>query len=192
MAHGNSSGIPPKIIHSEKRPGCYLAMIDDCARNIHLRKQATALLKFYAGHLDGFRPALALIEKGTGIPAVKISPVRQILVNHGLIAYNREKRYIYIAWNRIRAFAILEEPLRITRGKCTFFPVEPLSVHIAQDRTIGKIGRKYRINTPRDLTDEEKERFSILDSMTEREYWYIVEAIREAGFPHMPRPPDTS
>lgn len=192
MAQGNSNGIPPRIIHSEKRPRCYLTMIDDCARNIHLRKQATALLKFYAGYLDGFRPALAFIEKRTGIPAVKISPVRQILVNHGLIAYNRERRYIYIAWNRIRAFAILEEPLRITRGKCTFFPVEPKSAHIVKDRTIGKIGRKYRITTPRELTDEEKKRFSILDSMTEREYSDIVKAIREAGFHYMPRPPDTS
>lgn len=191
MAQGNSNGIPPRIIHSEKRPRCYLTMIDDCAKNIHLRKQATALLKFYAGYLDGFRPALAFIEKETGIHAEDVSKIRKRLVDHGLIAYNREKRYIYIAWNRIRAFAILEEPLRITRWKCTFFPVEPISVHIAKE-TIGKIGRKYRINTPRDLTDEEKKRFSILDSMTEREYWYIVEAIREAGFTHMPRPPDSS
>ena len=180
---------PPAIFHSKGRPQCYLTMIDDCARNIHLRKQATELLKFYAGCSNGFRPALYLIEKEIGIPSVKVSPIRKILVDHGLIDYNREQRYIYIAWNRINAFAMLEKPLRLTRGKCVFSPVLNDSVHIEPDIKIKRAGLKYRIVNPRPLTEQEEAFYSTLENMTEGEYEFMVNAIREIEFPAIQPPP---
>ena len=68
---------PPEILHSEKRPAHYRIMIDDCTRNIHLRKQAAALLMYYAEQANHFRPALATVEKATGIPQNKVSDVRK-------------------------------------------------------------------------------------------------------------------
>lgn len=50
----------------------------------------------------------------------------------------------------------------------------------------------YWIINPRELTADETAYFSILESMTEKEYSHMVEAIRQTEFPHMPRPPDTS
>ena len=167
-------------------------MVNDCARNIHLRNRATKLLLFYAKQSNGFRPALMLIEKETGISTNKISEIRNILVDHGLINYNREQRYIYIAWNRIRAFAMLDKPLRITRGKCYFFPAIETKEYIEPDKTVGSAGREYRLINPRQLSDEEKRQFTILENMKEKEYYLMVEAIRELEFPQMPRPPDTS
>lgn len=98
---------PPEILHSEKRPACYRAMIEACAHNIHLRKQATALLMYYAGQANYFRPALATVEKATGIQQQDVSKVRKRLHDHGLIAYHEYPGFIYISWRNIRAYARL-------------------------------------------------------------------------------------
>ena len=98
---------PPEILHSEKRPDHYRIMIEDCARNIHLRKQAATLLMYYAGQDNHFRPALATVEKATGIPTQDISKVRKRLHDHGLIAYHEYPGFIYISWRHIRAYARL-------------------------------------------------------------------------------------
>lgn len=68
---------PPQIIHSEPRPEAYRQMIEDAARNIHLRKQSTALLLCYASHANHFRPAMKIITAETGIAPQDISKVRQ-------------------------------------------------------------------------------------------------------------------
>ena len=82
-------------------------MIEDCARNIHLRSQATALLLYYAGQANHFHPALDTVAKATGIHSNKISEVRKILHAHGLIAYHEYPGFIYISWRNIRAYARL-------------------------------------------------------------------------------------
>ena len=98
---------PPQVLHSERRPDNYSQMIRDAARNIHMRKQAVALLEFYASHVNGFRPAAKFITAQTGIPANKIYEVRQRLVDYGLIAYRSYAGFVYIDWHRIRTYAAL-------------------------------------------------------------------------------------
>lgn len=116
---------PPSIHHLPARPPNYAPMVKQAAANIHLRQQSTQLLLCYARQADGFKPAQGFIEKKTSIPAKKVSDVRARLVKRGLICYDKESHKIYIAWDRIRAFAILDKPLLLTRGKCTFFPFDP-------------------------------------------------------------------
>lgn len=162
------AGNPPRIQHSEPRPQHYRAMIRDAAKNIHLRQQSTDLILCYASHADNFRPALKLITAQTGIPENKVSEIRKRLVSHGLIAYDHQGEIIRIDWHRIRAFALLEKPLRLPRGKRYFFaPVR--QVHHTE-KTLAQLGRKYRIRNPRKLTDTEKHFYSRLEEMTEKEF----------------------
>ena len=98
---------PPQILHSEPRPAYYRQMIEDASRNIHLRRQAKTLLLFYANRSNSFRPSLKFIEQETGIPENKVSSVRKILDEHGLVAYHNYPGFIYIAWGNIRAYALL-------------------------------------------------------------------------------------
>ncbi|MDO5325210.1 MAG: hypothetical protein Q4G00_00685 [Clostridia bacterium] len=96
----------PRIIHSERRPCCFRQMILDAARNIHLRKQATNLLSFYAGLRHGYCPRLDEITKATGIARQDISKVRKRLMTRGLIDYQPES-YVFIDWRHIRILASL-------------------------------------------------------------------------------------
>ena len=82
-------------------------MIQEAAKNIHLRKQSTTLLLYYARQANHFRPALKYIERETGIPMQDISKVRKRLNERGLIAYHEYPGFIYICWSNIRAFAKL-------------------------------------------------------------------------------------
>ena len=82
-------------------------MIQDAANNIHMRKQATALLECYASHANTFRPAAKVITRQTGIAANKISEIRKNLVEYGLIAYRDYPGFVYIDWRRIRTYAQL-------------------------------------------------------------------------------------
>ena len=114
---------PPQIHHSGQKPDNWMRMIDDAAKNIHIRSQAVRLLKYYAQNENGFRPALSLIEKNTGIAANKVSEIRKRLVKRGLIAYTGEK--IYIDWKHIRIYAGLDKPIRIPqKGICYFAPAK--------------------------------------------------------------------
>ena len=108
---------PPKIIHSMRRPENYRQLTHDAANNVHLRKQATALLECYACHTNGFRPAAKLIERETGIARQDISKVRKRLVTHGLIAYHDPPGFIFIDWERIRVFASKMKPLQLQQFK---------------------------------------------------------------------------
>ena len=142
-------------------------MILDAARNIHLRKQATELLLFYADQANGFRPALKLIGKKTGLPTQDISKIRKRLIDRGLIAY-KPGNYIMLDWQRIRIFAALEKPLTLPRSKAyTFSPVRKTT---SKAPTIGQTGRKYRIRNPRTLTATEKHFYSTVDQLTEAEF----------------------
>ena len=98
---------PPQILHSEPRPENYRRMIHDAAHNIHMRKQATALLECYASHANTFRPAAKVITRQTGIAKQDISKVRKRLVEYGLIAYQDYPGFIFIDWHRIRIYAQL-------------------------------------------------------------------------------------
>lgn len=83
-----------------------------CAENVHLRSQATRLLKYYASCADGFAPALLTVEQHTGISTNKVAEVRQRLLDRGLILY-KPQTYLILNWNRITTFAALEKPLTI-------------------------------------------------------------------------------
>ena len=182
MKHDLTTGAlkpPPQIQHSEPRPENYRAMVKDCAKNIHLRKQSTALLQYYANQANHFRPALATVEKETGIPANKVSEIRQIQVKRGLIAYNNEHGFIYIGWDRIRAFAMLEMPLRLPRGNRYFFSPVRYPRPVKWEQTQGQTGRKYRIRHPRQQSEAEKQWFSTLEAMTAQEYELIANALVE-------------
>ena len=160
------ASIPPQIHHSGHRPANWEQMIDDAAMNIHIRNQAVRLLKFYAQHKNGFRPALSLIEKATGIAANKVSEVRKRLVKKGLIAYTGDK--IYIDWNHIRIYAGLNKPIRIPqKGNCYFAPAEE---HLKNS------GRRY----PSKNTRQQKRQLSELSSI-ERFYLYL-QSLNEEEF----------
>jgi len=107
---------PPAIYHEPYRPTRYIEMATNAAKNIHLHKQATALLLYYADSANSFRPACKTIEANTNISAKKVSEIRQSLVNRGLILY-RQKTFIILDWKRISTFAALSEPIPIPRKK---------------------------------------------------------------------------
>ena len=147
-------------------------MIMDAAQNIHLRRQATKLLLFYADQNNGFRPALKLIKRKTGIPENKVSEVRKRLIDRGLIAYEPED-FIMLDWQRIRTFAALEKPLRLPKnGNCFFAPVKPY----LKEPTLREIWYKegYWIKNPRPLTDTEKKFYNTAARMTEFELMSLM------------------
>ena len=184
---------PPAIYHSEPRPNNYVNMINDCATNIHLRPNATLLLQFYADQANGFTPSLGLINRSTGLAPNKIFELRQQLVNYGLINYSSEKHFIHIGWSRIKAYAMLEQPLRLTRGQCTFFPFTEEPKLLRKRITLKQLGAKYRIKEPRQLEPWEEEFYDKLEQMTEQEYREMVEEIKVLEFPNYPAtPPDVS
>lgn len=179
--------IAPAIYHDEQRPDCFEQMIQDCARNIHMRAHATCLLTYYANQADGFSPALALICRKTGLSINKIHELRQQLISYGLINYSKEEKFIYISWSRIRAYAILEKPLRLTRDKCVFIPFAEKPKRFCRNRTIRSLGCIYAIKEPRQLTEEEEYFYDVLESMTESKYKQLAELTRQLEFPNIPQ-----
>jgi hypothetical protein len=179
--------IAPAIYHDEQRPDCFEQMIQDCARNIHMRAHATCLLTYYANQADGFSPALALICRETGLSINKVHELRQQLISYGLINYSKEEKFIYISWSRIRAYAILEKPLRLTRDKCVFIPFTEKPKRFCRNRTIRSLGCIYAIKEPRQLTEEEEYFYDVLESMTESKYKQLAELIRQLEFPNIPQ-----
>lgn len=149
-------------------------MIDDAAQNVRLKKQATALLQYYANQANHFRPALATVEKATGIPRNKISEIRKRIADHGLIAYSEAEEYIYIDWQHIRIYAALEKPLELRRKKCFFSPAKKPP---RPAPTLGQDGKKYRIVNPRKLSPTEKQFYSKIESMTEEEFFAAMELL---------------
>lgn len=143
----NIQHAPPQIIHSEPRPQEYRQMIEDAARNIHLRRQSASLLICYASHANRFRPALKLISEQTKIAPQDISKVRKRLVEHGLIDYSAEHGFIFIDWQRIRAFAMLEKPLRLPQSK--LFRFGAAAYLKPRLPTIGQLTRGLHIVNPR-------------------------------------------
>ena len=179
----------PKIYHSEDRPSCFRQMIFDCAKNVHLREHATRLLLFYANQANGFSPALAFISRETGLSIYRVYELRQQLVNYGLIGYSNEKNYIHIAWNRIKAFALLEKPLRVTRNKCVFSPFTEIPKAFQKTKTLKTLSTKYVINDPRQLEEWEEDLYNRLEQLSELKYTSLVELIRQYEFPNYPATP---
>lgn len=114
------------------------------------------------------------------------------MIDRSLINYDKHRKFILIAWNRIRAFAMLDRPLRLTRNKYAFYPYTEAPKYLSRKKTIGELGRKYRIVNPRELSEEEERFYNTLENMTEEEYFLMVEAIRQNEFPQYPKPPTTA
>ena len=165
---------PPRIIHVPKRPAKYRQMIYDSAANIHLRQQSMKLLLFYADQANGFSPALALIHRETGIAPNKVSEIRQRLVKRGLLFYNNQEHAIYIAWDRIQAFAILDKPILISRGKSTFSPFDPYAYNEKPKKRIKYIKQRRLVPIP--WTKDQERQFKVLQEMSPemyREYLFL-------------------
>ena len=163
---------PPQIHHSGQKPDNWMQMIDDAAKNIHIRNQAVRLLKYYAQNGNGFRPALSLIEITTGIAANKISEIRKRLVQKGLIAYTGDK--IFIDWNHIRIYAGLDKPIRIPqKGNCYFAPAKK------QPKCSGR--RRFQSNRrcykgkPSEMSSVDKF-YQYLETLNEKEFSVLMNA----------------
>ena len=150
-------------------------MIQDAARNIHLRSQTEALLQCYAGHADHFRPSMELITRATGIPTNKISQVRKRLVDKGLISFDRQREIILIDWRRIRIFAALEKPLRLPNSGNYYFA--PVRRETTVKKTLKELGRQYRIRNPRELTPTEVYYYDRLEQLTELEFLDLMRCL---------------
>ena len=57
-------------------------MVSDAISNVPIGDRAKRLFMFYENRSDGFRPALAFVEKETGIPANKVSEIRKEIVEY--------------------------------------------------------------------------------------------------------------
>ena len=84
-------------------------------------------------------------------------------MERGLIEYSAEHSFIFIDWERIRAFAALEEPLRLPQSKAYYFT--ETKRFKARRQTIGQLNARYRTNIHRELTDSEKWFFEKVESM---------------------------
>lgn len=166
---------PPQILHNVQRPENWVQMIDDAAKNIHVRNQAVRLLKYYAQNENGFRPALSLIEMSTGLAANKISEIRKRLVKKGLIAYTGDK--IYIDWRHIRIFAGLEKPIRIPQnGICYFAPAEKQPK--SSGRRYPSKNKRRKKNKPSESTSVEKF-YRYIETLDEKEFAVLVNAFAQ-------------
>lgn len=153
-------------------------MIEDAARNTHLGKRATALLKYYAGCGKGFRPALAEIQKHTGIASNKISEIRKELVDRAVISYEPTDA-ISINWKTIRILAGLPEPLFeepagdkevLKTKRYHFYPAEDFNLR-SPKKTIGQLMAMYRFKgKPKELTRAVEDFFNAMRRMTVDDY----------------------
>lgn len=165
------------VIHRGK-PDNYEQMILDCAKSVRLNKRATKLLMYYAGCKNGFRPALSEQEKKTGIKSDVISRIRKELINHGLIGYGKEfEDFIVVDWNRIRAFAMLEQPLVYDKKNPEkYFSVVREIGRASKEKRASKKsllerGKRYKIPA----IDEKKDMFlQFFGNMNEQEYTELV------------------
>ena len=89
-------------------------------------------------------------------------------MDHGLIEYSAEHAFIFIDWERIRTFAMLEKPLRLPQGKAYRFTKTTRFKERRQ--TIGQLCASYRTNIRRELSDTEKWFFEKVETMTEAEF----------------------
>ncbi|MBR2824584.1 MAG: hypothetical protein IKE24_12980 [Clostridia bacterium] len=154
-----------------------MEMIDDAARNTHLGKRATALLKYYAGCGNGFRPALVEIQKHTGIASKKISEIRKELVDRAMISYKSQKG-ITIDWDTIQTLAGLPEPLKMRGKKYSFNPEGSYSEWPMLDRRVKDVMNLYTVctcGTPEaELSPEAADFIHGVEKMTLREYHEFI------------------
>lgn len=175
--------VNPKTIVHRGKPEDYEQMVLDCAKNVRLTKNATRLLVYYAERSNGFKPALAEIERATGIFGKSISTYRKQLITHGLIGYGEDfGNMLVVDWNRIHIFAMLERPLDFEKKNSeNYFSVVQESYRAAMERRDSKKsllerGKRYKISG----IDEKKDLFlQLFGGMTEREYVDLVTSFPE-------------
>lgn len=179
---------PPMVCH-KGRPKSFQAMAADACKNVRLSKRGTALFVFYASCSRGFRPALSVIQAETLINRKHIPNVRSELISKGMIGYGAEfGNCIYIDWQRIKTFAMLECPLQYNKAipQQFFSPVK--KARAVSSRTIGELGKEYIVHNPRPLTTQESKFFDMVDKMTEREYEEMVISFPEYNRSNTHRP----
>lgn len=169
------------MYHNPNRPSGFTSICRRCAYNVRLRAQATSLLQYYAARSDGFAPALATIERETGIKANKIAEIRQRLIDRGLILY-RPQTFVIVNWPRIQTFAMLTDRLPVVDADSTqttaqkrahtqrLYCVSPQERDPLTRRRTTIADQIKRSKTPCDLTPTQKELFGKVAKMTPEEY----------------------
>ena len=98
-----------------------------------------------------------------------------------MIEYNRERNYIFIDWDRIRAFAMLSEPLRLPQGKVYHFT--RTKRFKARRCTVGQQMQQYHATIQRELTDTEQWFYRRAEDMTETELLQLMACLPCEPFP---------
>ena len=163
------------------RPVYYRDMIRDCAGNIRLSKRQTALLAYYADCGNGFSPALKEIEKQTGIPANKVWEVRSVLLQRQLI--DIVGNALYIKWVRIRALAMMPKLTKhdAMTGVWNWHRTEPTIRQLEKMRPRDKDALPVLNTQQRELSEDEKRFYRFVYSLTEKQYFDLLEAFASGG-----------
>ena len=106
-----------------------------------------------------------------------------------MIEYNRERNYIFIDWDRIRAFAMLSEPLRLPQGKVYHFT--RTKRFKARRCTVGQQMQQYHATIQRELDqmisqiDDNAEQwfYRRAEDMTETELLQLMACLPCEPFP---------
>ena len=176
---------PPMVIHWHKPEKCEEMALDAC-KNVRLSKRATKLFLYYTSCKSGFRPAERVICDGTGLGG-NIRHLRAELVSRGLIGYGENfDNTLIVDWNRICAFAMLEEPLQFVKSKAEdyFCPVqsqkEKKKAAYRKKKTIGELCWKDFLEPITWLSEDEIRWIEFLKGLTEDQYCELAELFRQA------------
>ena len=169
--------VAPRIHHMGKRPesGLIKDVVAEACNAIHATGRSERLLQLYGDCGEGFAPSLKLIEERTGIPANKISMIRQELVSLGMIAYDAEEHLIQVDWKRIALYSSLDPDLTSRNKKHAFFTP-------AFSGGVGKEIGSWDDRIRRKLTDAQRHFYKTVEGMTPMEWSCLMEYI---GF-HIP------
>lgn len=177
---------PPVIVHWHKPEGGYMEMARDACKNVRLSKRATNLFLYYASCKSGFRPSEKVICDNAGLDG-NIRYLRIELVSRGLIGYGANfENMLVIDWNRVRSFAMLEQPLQYVKGKASDYfrpmqsPKEKKRNVYRKKKTIGELCWKDFIEPITWLSEDEIRWIEFLKSLTEDQYCELTELFRQA------------
>lgn len=178
---------PPVIVHWHKPEGGYMETAQDACKNVRLSKRATNLFLYYADCKSGFRPASAVVTEATGISKNNIGNCRNDLIVHGLVGYGEQfDNSVVIDWNRIRAFAMLEQPLQYVKGKASDYfrpiqsPKEKKRSAYRKKKTIGELCWKDFIEPITWLSEDEIRWIEFLKILTEDQYCELAELFKQS------------
>lgn len=177
---------PPTVIHWHKPEKCEEMALDAC-KNVRLSKRATKLFLYYASCKSGFRPAAKVIAEEFGISNTQLCNLRNDLFKHGLVGYGEQfDNSVLIDWNRIRAFAMLEEPLQYVKSKVELCfpqmqsPKEKKKAAYRKKKTIGELCWKDFLEPITWLSEDEIRWIEFLKGLTEDQYCELAELFRQA------------